>query len=150
MNEDDIQLITSLIGGELSEPERRAALTRIDAEPELRAAYEQQLAVASLLRETPQATMTPAEADALRATLATELRLGDTTEAVAAASTSRFARWWAPVTGVAAAAVIAIAVVVVPNLSEDARFDEVGAGATPSTAAFDPMEGVAEARMTAA
>ena len=54
MSDNDLDLITELINGRLSPDERRAALARVAADPELQSEYETQLAVSSLLeRGTP-------------------------------------------------------------------------------------------------
>ena len=102
MSEHDLDLITELINGHLTPDERRAALSRLAADPELQSEYETQLAVASLLSEAPPPTMTAAERSGLRVTLRQQLNLEDASAPVVVAS-SRWQRWWAPVTGLAAA-----------------------------------------------
>ena len=58
MSDHDLDLITELINGRLSPDERRAALARVAADPELQSEYETQLAVSSLLGDAPAPTMT--------------------------------------------------------------------------------------------
>ena len=145
MNDNDLQLIASLIGGELSATERTEALARIQADPELRAAYDEQVAVASMLQGAPPAVLSVTESDALRAALRAQLNLTDTAPAVAAAGPSMWARWWVPLTGLAAAALVVVALVVVPDLAQD-DFQEVGAvlETTVPTAASEPVAPAAE------
>ena len=114
MNDNDIELITSLIGGELPEPEQAEAFARIGSDPELQEAYEQQLAVASMLATTPAVAMTADETASLHTTLRTELRLGEATATVAT-TPSGWSRWWVPLTGLATAAVVVFAIAVLPG-----------------------------------
>ncbi len=114
MNDNDLQLIVSLIGGELTAAEEQAARARIDADAELRTAYDEQRAVAALLAASRAAALTGDERDALRASLKSELRLG---EAITTApAPSRWERWRVPLAGLATAAAVLLAVVVVPDL----------------------------------
>jgi hypothetical protein len=112
MSDHDLDLITELINGRLSPDERRAALARVAADPELQSEYETQLAVSSLLRDAPPATMTAAERSDLRAALRQQLNLQDASTPVGVAP-SRWQRWWAPVAGLAAAAAVIVGVVIV-------------------------------------
>jgi anti-sigma factor RsiW len=112
MSDHDLDLITELINGRLSPDERRAALARVAADPELQSEYETQLAVSSLLRDAPPATMTAAERSDLRAALRQQLNLQDASTPVVVAP-SRWQRWWAPVAGLAAAAAVIVGVVIV-------------------------------------
>jgi len=120
MSDHDLDLIAELINGNLSPDERRAALARVAADPELRSEYETQVAVASLLSETPAPTMTAAERSEMHTSLRQQLNLDDS-PAAAVAAPSRWQRWWAPVTGLAAAAAVIIGVVIVlpDNGSDD-------------------------------
>jgi anti-sigma factor RsiW len=112
MSDHDFDLITELINGHLTPDERRAALARVAADPELQSEYETQLAVSSLLSEIPAPTMTAAERSELRTALRRQLNLEDTPAPVVVPPSS-WRRWWAPVTGLAAAAAVIIGVVVV-------------------------------------
>lgn len=119
MSDHDLDLITELINGRLSPDERRAALARVAADPALRSEYETQLAVATLLGEAPSPTMTAAERSGLHAALRQELHL-DNAPAPVPLAPSRWQRWWAPVTGLAAvAAVIIGAVIILPENGTD-------------------------------
>ena len=119
MSDNNLDLITELINGRLSPDERRVALARVAADPELQSEYETQLAVSSLLSEAPPPTMTAAERSELRTSLRQQLHLDDAPAPVVLAP-SRWQRWWAPVTGLAAAAAVIIGVVIVlPNDGSD-------------------------------
>jgi len=119
MSDHDLDLIAELINGHLSPDERRAALARVAADPELRSEYETQVAVASLLSETPAPTMTADERSEMHTALRQQLNLDDSPAPVVAAN-SRWQRWWAPVTGLAAAAAVIIGVVIVlPDSGSD-------------------------------
>jgi hypothetical protein len=112
MSDHDLDLIAELINGHLSPDERRAALSRVAADPELQSEYETQLAVSSLLSEAPSPTMTAAERSQLRTTLRQQLNLEDASAPLVVAP-SRWQRWWAPVAGLAAAAAVIIGVVII-------------------------------------
>jgi len=115
----DHDLITELISGQLSPEERRAALIRVAADPELQSEYETQLTTASLLRDAPAPTMTATERSNLHAALRQQLHLDDARAPVAPAP-SRWQRWWAPITGLAAAAAVVVgAVVILPDSGTD-------------------------------
>lgn len=115
----DHDLITELISGQLSPEERRAALMRVAADPELQSEYETQLTTASLLRDAPEPTMTATERSNLHAALRQQLHLDDAPAPVAPAP-SRWQRWWAPITGLAAAAAVVVgAVVILPDSGTD-------------------------------
>ena len=120
MSDNNLDLITELINGRLSPDERRVALARVAADPELQSEYETQLAVSSLLSEAPPPTMTAAERSELRTALRQQLHLDDAPAPVVLAP-SRWQRWWAPVIGLAAAAAVIIGVVIVlpDNGSDD-------------------------------
>lgn len=112
MSDYNLDLITELINGHLSPDERRVALSRVAADPELQSEYETQLAVSSLLSEAPPPTMTAAERSELRTTLRQLLNLEDASTPVVVGP-SRWQRWRAPVTGLAAAAAVIIGVVMI-------------------------------------
>lgn len=119
MSDHDLDLITDLISGHLSPDERRAALARVAADPELQSEYETQLATASLLRAISPPAMTSAERSNLHTSLRQQLHLDDAPAPVAPAP-SRWQRWWAPVTGLATAAAVVIgAVVLLPDSGTD-------------------------------
>ncbi len=135
MNDNDRTLIIDLVDGRLSPERERAALARISADPELRAAYAYQLAVADRLRSTPLPSMTASERAHLHATLKAQLHLDDAPPAPARAA-SRRNRWLAPLGGLAVAAVIIGAVVVLPGtFQSDSSLDVASAPTTTSAAA---------------
>jgi hypothetical protein len=148
MNDNDIELITSLIAGELSPVEQEEGIARVEASPQLRSAYDEQLSVVTALRAEPRVSMTAAEHGRLNATLRAELHIEEAAAAPAAAVASGWNRWWAPLTGLATAAVIIIAVVVAPNVFDDDG--STGVASAPSamtttpTLASDPLAGAAE------
>ena len=112
MSDNNLDLITELINGRLSPDERRVALARVAADPELQSEYETQLALSSLLSEAPPPTMTAAERSELRTALRQQLHL-DVASSPVVLAPSRWQRWWAPVTGLAAAAAVIIGVVII-------------------------------------
>lgn len=138
MNDNDIQLIASLIGGELSKADESIAFDRINSDPALQAAYDEQIAVASILQSAPKAAMTATESAALNATLRTELGLEDA--AVVAAAPSRWSRWWAPLSGLAAAAVVVFAVAIAPNLLDNTDSADVVSAPAETTVAPSEMD----------
>lgn len=142
MNDADIELISSLIAGDLPPEQAAEARARIEASNELGAAYDEQLAVATTLRTVPAAAMTAEERSALHATLRSELRLDDAPAPVAAASH----RWWFALGGLATAAAAVFAFAVVPSILDNDA-DIAGApSADQTTAALDTLSnGDAEA-----
>jgi hypothetical protein len=137
MSNHDQDLVTDLISGRLSPQERRRALARLAEDPALRAAYENQLAVASLLGDAPAPIMTPEERSALRASLVQRLHL-DAPPAAVPTPPSRWQRWWVPATGLAAAAAVIIgAVVILPGGGSDDAANVASANFTTTTAAAE-------------
>lgn len=119
MSDNNLNLITELINGRLSPDERRVALARVAADPELQSEYQTQLAVSSLLSKAPPPTMTAAERSELRTALRQQLHL-DVASSPVVLAPSRWQRWWAPVTGLAAAAAVIIGVVIIlPDSGSD-------------------------------
>jgi len=147
MNDNDIQLITSLIEGGLSPAEQEEGMARVEASPQLRAAYDEQLSVATALRAAPAVSMTAVEAGELRTALRAELHIEEAA-AVPIAATSGWSRWWAPLAGLATAAVIIVAVVLVPGALDDDASTQVAiapsAVTTTPALASDPLAGTAE------
>ncbi len=128
MSDQDLDLITDLIGGRLSPGERDAALARIASDPTLQSEYEVQLATASLLHDLPAPAMTAAERTALRASLREQLQLGEVAAPVVAPAPSRWQRWWAPATALAAAAAVVVgALVILPGGGSDDSSELVAA-----------------------
>lgn len=125
MNDQDLNLIVDLIESELSNSEAESALARIMADPELSAAYAEQLAVHASLTELPIASMTVAEKDALNTALVLQLQL-EAAAAVVPIARKRKA-WWMPIAGIATAAAAVTAIFIMPGLSES---DDSGAETT--------------------
>lgn len=137
MSNHDQDLITDLISGRLSPEERRGALARLAEDPTLRAEYENQLAVASLLRDAPAPVMTPHERSALRASLVQQLHL-DAPPAPVPTPPSRWQRWWGPAMGLAAAAAVIVgAVVILPSGGSNDAANVASADLTTTTAAAE-------------
>ena len=139
----DHDLITELISGQLSPEERRAALMRVAADPELQSEYETQLTTASLLRDAPAPTMTATERSNLHASLRQQLHLDDAPAPVAPAPSrwSRWQRWWAPITGLAAAAAVVVgAVVILPDSGTDDSLQFAAAEVTSTVQASSSDE----------
>jgi hypothetical protein len=123
MNERNQELIVDLLGGRLSPEEELTALARIDSDPDLRAEYEAQMSAMTLLSASETPMMTADERASLHAALRLQLHLDDATVRVVAAP-SRWQRWWAPLGGLAVAAVIVGAIVVLPDVLSDG--DSIG------------------------
>ncbi|MEA2023291.1 MAG: hypothetical protein U9N79_03250 [Actinomycetota bacterium] len=142
MNELNQELIVDLIGGRLSPEEERSALTRIENDSDLRAAYETQMSALSALGASPLPSMTPEERSTLHAALRHQLYLDDVPVPVVAAP-SPWQRWWAPLGGFAvAAAVVVGAVVILPGaLSQDDAREDVAMLSTEisTTAPISPL-----------
>jgi hypothetical protein len=141
MNDHDIDLIVDLIENQLSGQEAEGVLARIKADPELSAAYEEQLAVRASLDAIPAASMTASEKESLNAALVAQLRLEEATPAVAVAPKRK--AWWVPVVGIASAAVAVTAIFIVPGMSGS---DDSSAATTfvASAAARAPEDAAAD------
>lgn len=150
MNERNQQLIVDLLGGRLSPEEERTALARIDSNPDLRAEYEAQMSAMTILGASETPMMTADERASLHAALRLQLHLDDAAVPVVAAP-SRWQRWWAPLGGLAVAAVIVGAVVVLPDALSDGdsagNFETASAELTttaPSASLTDDLSGGVE------
>jgi hypothetical protein len=151
MNDNDIQLITSLIDGKLSAADRQAALDRLATDPEFRLAYEEQRSISSLLASAARPSLTDSERNVLRSALRAELRVEDAAPPVAA-TTSFWARWWAPLTGLATVAVVVVAIAVLPDSGDDAAEQLADASTAAQTTvpalASEPLPPVSEDGVT--
>ncbi len=153
MNDRDRHLIVSLLDGALSPTELEEVRARLEIDAEMKAAYDEQLAVSTALGSAPAVSMSADERNELHGALRAGLFLDDKTAAAPVAAPVRGrSRWWAPLAGLATAAVIVTAVVVLPGTfgGEDSA-ELVGAPAPQTTAAAtapsleaDPLAGVAE------
>ena len=153
MNDRDRNLIVSLLDGALSPTEQEEVRARLQIDAEMRAAYEEQLAVSTTLRSAPAVSMSADERNELHGALRAGLFLDDTAAvAPVAAPARRWSRWWAPLAGLATAAVIVTAVVVLPGMFGGEEAAELVSAPAPQTTAAatapsleaDPLAGVAE------
>ena len=153
MNDRDRHLIVSLLDGALSPTEQEEVRARLQIDAEMRAAYEEQLAVSTTLRSAPAVSMSADERNELHGALRVGLFLDDTAAvAPVAAPAPRWSRWWAPLAGLATAAVIVTAVVVLPGMFGGEEAAELLSAPAPQTTAAatapsleaDPLAGVAE------
>ncbi len=153
MNDRDRHLIVSLLDGALSPTEQEEVRARLQIDAEMRAAYEEQLAVSTTLRSAPAVSMSADERNELHGALRAGLFLDDTAAvAPVAAPARRWSRWWAPLAGLATAAVIVTAVVVLPGMFGGEEAAELLSAPAPQTTAAatapsleaDPLAGVAE------
>ncbi len=153
MNDRDRHLIVSLLDGALSPTELEEVRARLEIDAEMKAAYDEQLAVSTALGSAPAVSMSADERNELHGALRAGLFLDDKTAvAPVAAPVRRRSRWWAPLAGLATAAVIVTAVVVLPGMfgGEEAAelfsapAPQTTAAATAPSLAADPLAGVAE------
>jgi hypothetical protein len=138
MNDQDLTLIVDLIESQLSNSEAESALARIMADPELSAAYAEQLAVHVSLTDLPIASMTAAEKDALNTALVSQLQL-EAAAAVVPIAKKRKA-WWMPIAGIATAAAAVTAIFIMPGLSgsDDSSADTTIIASAAAEAPEDP------------
>lgn len=160
MNDQDRDLILSLAEGRLSRTAAEDATARIEADPELASEYAQQLSAIEFLGSSADPNMTATERETLHANLIAQLHLEP--EPTPVVAPSRGSRWWQPVFGLAAAAAVIAAIVILPGTltgdSSDTSF-EVAVGALESdviesttTAAATseaPLAGTGDTRATA-
>jgi anti-sigma factor RsiW len=125
MNHQDRDLIAALAEGQLSTPDARDAVSRVEADPELAAEYADQVAAIQFLQSATVPEMTPSERSTLHANLTEQLGLVPAA-ASAPPPSKKKAQWWAPVLGLATAAVVVAAVVLFPGSTDDS-FQEVSA-----------------------
>ncbi len=153
MNDRDRHLIVSLLDGALSPTEQEEVRARLQIDAEMRADYEEQLAVSTTLQSAPAVSMSADERNELHGALRAGLFLDDTAAvAPVAAPARRWSRWWAPLAGLATAAVIVTAVVVLPGMFGGEEAAELLSAPAPQTTAAatapsleaDPLAGVAE------
>ncbi|MDJ0791095.1 MAG: hypothetical protein QNJ71_04275 [Acidimicrobiia bacterium] len=155
MNDQDRDLIMALAAGQLEEADAAEAMTRIEANPELAAEYAAQVAALDALSAVPPVSLTASERSQLRTELMSQLRLE--TEAVPVAAAPKRSAWWRPVLGLAAAAAVVTAIVVLPGSLNQSSDDaaETGEALIAETtiddgAAFDLQSAEAEGGAEAA
>jgi anti-sigma-K factor RskA len=143
MNDQDRDLIIALAQGHLSTDAAEEANARIEGDPELASAYAEQILALDHLSSLAAPQMSVDERSGLHANLTEQLglvRVADTPPAPA----KRKATWWAPVFGLATAAAVVAAVVILPGSADDS-FDDVSAGANLDTAVTSTAASAAEA-----
>lgn len=150
MNDADIEIIISLATGELDGQERIDALAHVNANPLLARELETQISSIDAVQSMPNAEMTTSERSTLHADLIEQLHLEQAP--VVAVPVKRKLAWWQPVIGLASAAAVVFAIVVVPNMlsssgSDDVAFQEAS---TELSAEFDASGGADEPTTTAA
>jgi hypothetical protein len=124
MNDADLDIILGITNGRLTGQVRQDALDRIAADPELSEELAIQVSAMDELGALEPAHMTPSERDTLRSSLVKQLHL-ETAIPVARTSTQR-RPWWQ--FGLASAAALLVAIVVVPSMlpgSDDSSSDVV-------------------------
>ncbi len=131
MNDQDRDLIAALAEGRLGATVAEDALARIEAEPEMSVEYEHQIAALEFLNSDVAPRMTTRERDNLHASLIEKLGLAPETTPSPSPGKRRIP-WWQPVFGLATAAAVVAAVVILPGAltggSQDTpSFDLAGA-----------------------
>ncbi len=154
MNDRDLELIIGLIDQTLPPDDAAAARARLETDPAFATAYAEQVSVSDTLSSLGPVAMTADESSDLRQRLTQQLALDEPVATPRAASTGLFARWWKPMTGLAAAAAV-VAVIVVPGTlgsgGDEAAFSEITtdeatgddgaeAGSAPSEVPFTPQD----------
>jgi hypothetical protein len=125
MNDQDRDLIAALAEGQLSTTAAQDAISRVEADPELATEYADQVAAIQFLQSATVPEMTAAERSTLHTNLTEQLGLIPAA-ASAPAPSKRKAQWWAPVFGLATAAVVVAAVIMFSGSTDD-TFQEVSA-----------------------
>lgn len=136
MNDKDLDLLLSLVEGRLSAGDAAAVRSRLSQDPELQNELEMQRLAMARLQRLPQPSMTAAERERLHGALRRELHLSPV--AAAEAPRSRFWARWAPISGVAVAALLLAGLVyVIPRADDQAETagDAVAAGVLETTTA---------------
>ncbi len=130
MNDNDIEIILALANGTLTGDEERRARRRVEADPELAAELAAQIAAVESLDALPPVSLTDAERSTLRASLVEQLGLEP---AAAPPARRRALSWWKPVLGLASAAAVALAFVVVPSMLSSNQSEEAGVALVSET-----------------
>ena len=125
MNDQDRDLIAALAEGQLSTADAQDAISRVEAEPELATEYSDQVAAIQFLQSAAVPRMTATERSTLHTNLTEQLGLIPVATPAPVPSRKK-AQWWAPVLGLATAAVVVAAVIMFPGSTDD-TFQEVSA-----------------------
>jgi anti-sigma factor RsiW len=131
MNDQDRDLVAALADGRLSTTAAEDALARIEAEPEMSVEYAHQIAALEFLNSGVAPRMTVREREALHTSLTEKLGLAPETTPPPSPRKQKIP-WWQPVFGLATAAAVVAAIVILPGTltggSQDtASFDLAGA-----------------------
>lgn len=142
MNDHDIDIILALAEGRLSGADAAEARARVEADPELAAELDAQIAAIDALAASPTPSLTASERTDLRTNLIAALHL----EAEPSPSAVPARAWsWRPVLfGLASAAALVLAVVVLPNVLSSSSSDEA-AFAPAADTAVATQDGAADA-----
>jgi hypothetical protein len=114
MNDQDRDLIAALAEGRLGGAAVEDAIARIEADSELASEYADQVVALELLQSSAVPQMTADERSTLRMNLAEQLGLAPGTAPAPTASKRRIP-WWQPVFGLATAAAVVTAIVILPG-----------------------------------
>ena len=134
MNDTDLEIILAVADGQLTGQAKQDALERIAADPELAEELAAQIAAMDGLRSLEPSLMSSSERAALRSALVAQLNLQPAAPTVAVDKQRR--PWWQPVLGLASAAALLLAIVVVPSMlsdNEDGSADLVAIALTETT-----------------
>ncbi len=140
MNETDLDIVLAIADGRLAGQPKQDALERIAANPELGEALQAQLAALDALETITPASMTAPERATLHSNLIEQLNLQPAVPVPVPKQQRR--PWWQPVLGLASAAALVVAIVVVPGLfsgSDDSGADIVAVA--PESASLDESGG---------
>ncbi len=139
MNDTDRDLIAALAEGRLTGVAADDVLARIESDPDLAAEYADQVAALSFLQSAGDVSMTTSERSTLHANLTEQLGLTQPKPVVAKPRARN--RWLAPVFGLATAAAVFVAIVIVPGsqdvapMEASAQLDGVSELSTETSAA---------------
>ena len=134
MNDTDLEIILAVADGQLTGQAKQDALERIAADPELAEELAAQIAAMDGLRSLEPSLMSSSERAALRSALVAQLNLQPAAPTVAVDKQRR--PWWQPVLGLASAAALLLAIVVVPSMlsdNDDGSADLVAIALTETT-----------------
>ncbi len=121
MNDQDRDLVAALADGRLSTTAAEDALARIEAEPEMSVEYAHQIAALEFLNSGVAPRMTVRERETLHTSLTEKLGLAPETTPSPSPRKPRIP-WWQPVFGLATAAAVVAAIVILPGtLTGDSR-----------------------------
>lgn len=131
MNDQDRDLIAALADGRLSGTAAEDALARIEADPELSVEYAHQITALEFLNSGVVPRMTASERETLHTNLTEKLGFDMETTPLPSPERRKIP-WWRPVLGLATAAAVVAAIVILPGTliggSQDtASFDLAGA-----------------------